>query len=62
MGIGNIRDSCKWMSYNVLKISDDENLHNVVRDKNGNKIVGKHYPMYNWLPHFGILVKDYFVE
>ena len=54
-GAGNIRDSDTWRSKATYR-DDSTGLTLPVRynpkDKNGNSLVGKGYPCYNWLSQF----------
>lgn len=58
-GKGNIRDNCPYVSlYNYLDDSADTGnggsltISHSSLDKNGDSIIGKKYPMYNWLCSF----------
>lgn len=55
-GGGNICDSGKWRSY-YKYASNNNGTGNIVyipKDKDGNTLVGKHYPMQSWMPQFGM--------
>ncbi len=58
-GTGNIRDNCRYVAlYNYLDDSSDKGssgnltINNTAKDKNGESIVGRKYPMFNWLCSF----------
>jgi hypothetical protein len=58
-GTGNIRDSSAfkakytyWDDSEDKGLSDSLTLSHSAKDKNGNSIIGKKYPMWNWLASF----------
>lgn len=56
-GSGNIRDSDDWRSTYMYSSNDIGNMSSFAHypvDINGNALIGKYYPMWNWLP-FGFL-------
>ena len=64
-GTGNIRDNCtdlgyyKYLDDSADKgTSGDKTISHSSLDASGNSIVGKNYPMYNWLASFSIVVKE----
>lgn len=56
-GLGNVRDSDDWQSTYKYSSNDIGNMPSLAHypvDKTGNPIIGRHYPMWNWLP-FGFV-------
>lgn len=56
-GYGNIRDSDNWESfykYESNDLGDKFELKHFPSDQFGNELIGKQYPMWNWLP-FGFV-------
>ena len=58
-GRGNIRDSYDGYSIYTYEKNDNGNSEIVHKplDKDGNELIGKKYPLNNWLPSFGMLVQ-----
>ena len=64
-GTGNIRDNCTDLGYYEYLddsadkgISGDKSISHSSLDAEGNSIIGKNYPMYNWLASFSCVLKE----